>query len=195
MRKLMIVVLAGVMMWSLPGQEAARDNNLSSVLGVQIGMTMSQTLTALQDRSRRFHAVPTISSNHNSLNLLTDLSVSDVRLGWHNGTEMVASEVLITFYHGKVIMLTVVRRHEDSGAIDHWADFLRKIPATTMDRSTIGGKARMVNAIESCAIGANGDDVSVMILKDADNWNSFLEEEKKLEDFFKSIRHEDEVLD
>ena len=214
MKRLIISMACGMWMFSAFSQAnapSAHDaitqglkKNQTSILGVQVGMTMEQTLKSLQDRSKRFHVIPKISSDEDSLTLLTDLQVKDARLGWKDGHEMIATTVKVTFYHGKVIKITVFGDSSIFGdslpAIEGksiWDAFLRGLPKTSADRRNINGRGTMINAIERCAIGENGNngEMVVMILWDADNWNEYVDERKKLMSFFNSIPRKDEVFD
>lgn len=198
MKKLMMAVACGAMLIPTFGQAPAAPQtspkkNLTTVLGVSVGMTMEQTLQALQERSKRFHVIPKISADDNSLTLLTDLQMSSVRLGWKDDVEFIASGVQVSFYHGKVVRI-IVQSDSNIGSKSDWDEFIRQLPKTSKNRSSINSEGIMINPIENCAIGENGENV-LMIVRDADNWNAFIEEKRKLERFFNSVPRRDEVLD
>ena len=198
MKKLMMAIACGAMLIPTFGQapaapQTAPKKNLTTVLGVSVGMTMEQTLQALQERSKRFHVIPKISADDNSLTLLTDLQMSSVRLGWKDDVEFIASGVQVSFYHGKVVRI-IVQSDSSIGSKSDWDEFIRQLPKTSKNRSSINSEGIMINPIENCAIGENGENV-LMIVRDADNWNAFIEEKRKLERFFNSVPRRDEVLD
>ena len=198
MKKLMMAIACGAMLIPTFGQDPAAPQNapkknLTTVLGVCVGMTMEQTLLALQDRSKRFHLVPKISADDSSLTLLTDLQMSSVRLGWKDGVEFIASAVQVSFYHGKVVRI-IVQSDSNIGSKSDWDEFIRQLPKTSKNRSSINSEGIMINPIENCAIGESRENV-LMIVRDEDNWKAFLEEKGKLARFFNSVPRKDEVLD
>lgn len=195
MKKLMIIVASGVMAANLWGQAqqpaSGMRKEVSSILGVQVGMTMEQTLKSLQERSKRFHAIPQMSTDRDSLTLLTDLQMKDVRLGWQDGSEMIASSFVVTFYHGKVVRL-LCTSPEILGT--EWDKFLRKIPKTNLRRDSIDSNGKQINPIEFCLIGRD-DARRAIILFDKDAWDSYREELNALKKFFNTVPRQDEVLD
>ena len=198
MKKLMMVACGAILCSAFGQATVATQNaprkNLTTVLGVSVGMTMEQTLQALQERSKRFHVIPKISADDNSLTLLTDLQMASVRLGWKDGIEYIANGVQVSFYHGKVIRL-VVQSDKEIGSTSDWDEFMRQMPKTTKNRSIITGQGMMINPIENCAIGTTNDGNVLMIIRDEDRWKEFLEEKAKLEKFFSAVPRKDEVLD
>ena len=171
---------------------AAKKKHLTTVLGVTMGMTMAETLKELQARSKRFHMSPHIGADDSSLALITDLQLSEVRLGWHDDVEMMAKGVRISFYRGKVVRILVMG---SSQGMDHtWKAFLEKIPKAKDDvvdkMSQRGGV--IINPIEHCIID---EDDHTLLLRDTDNWNAYVEEKRQLEEFFKNVSRADEVLD
>ena len=119
-KKTAIALACVVTLCSAFGQNASKGQNApspkektTSIRGVSVGMTMSQTLTELQSRSKRFHGIPQIIANEGSLSLLTNLIIPEVRLGWDGNEEMIAVGVVITFYHGKVVSLMVRGLNKD----------------------------------------------------------------------------------
>ena len=200
-RKTAVALVCAITLCSVFGQNATEGQNgaspkvkMTSILGVSVGMTMPQTLAELQSRSKRFHGTPQIHANEGSLSLLTNLIIPDVRLGWDGNEEMIASGVIITFYHGKVVCLMVNGLNKDDETYSKkrkWQTFLTQIPVTKKLRSElVSEEVTMINDVEGCSI-----DDDMLRLYDADNWNAFVDEKKKLAEFFNSISRDNEVLD
>ena len=195
MKATLVALVCAASLCSVFGQNVPEKKaKPSTVLGVSLGMTMEQTLTELQSRAKRFHGIPQIRANDGSLSLLTDLIIPEVRLGWDDNYEMIAAGVILTFYHGKIVSIMINGLKEEDekySAKKKWQSFLTKIPNTQKEESElVGDKPKMINEIEACAIE---DDV--LRLYDADNWNAFVDEKRKLTEFFDSISRNNEVLD
>jgi hypothetical protein len=188
MKKLIVCLTTAVIVLSTVAQSKAPNKKLTTVLGVSVGMEMKQTLSNLQERSKRFHRTPTLGSNTDSLGLLLNLQMKNVRLGWQLNTEMIASLVQITFFKGKVIQIAI--QGDEDGLDSEWEKFLSKIPNTTKLQHDMTDDGTMINPIEH---GRLSD--KLLIVTDADNWNEFLSEKKRLEEFFNSVPRQDEVLD
>ena len=171
-----------------PAEEQPQQVRRTTVLGVSVGMDMEQTLAALQSRAKRFHDIPQISSNEDSLSLMTDLVVPSVRLGWYDNEEMIAAGVMYTFYKGKVVSICIsgLPKGEYSKR-PMWRKFLVKIPKTS---ERVDSTVKAINEVEGCAV-----ENDVLRLYDIDNWNAFIREKKRLEEFFKAISRGNEVLD
>lgn len=173
-----------------PEAEQTTMPDLTTVLGVSVGMDMEQTLAALQSRAKRFHDIPQIVSSKDSLSLLTDLIVPTVRLGWQENEEMIAAGVMFTFYKGKVVSIAISGLPKGESTYSKrnmWRKFLVQIPKTS---ETIGSSIKAINETEGCYV-----DDDVLRLYDIDNWNAFIREKKRLEEFFKEISRVNEVLD
>lgn len=201
MKKLLIIAISGMMAASLWGQarreqaqkpDSEAGKEITSILGVQVGMTMEQTLKSLQERSKRFHSIPRLSTDSDSLTLLTNLQMEDVRLGWQEGSEMIASSFAVTFYHGKVVRLICISPEHSKR---EWDVFLRKIPKVNSSRVRIDSDGKQINPIEFCQIGEMPEEKAIIIIRDTDAWNSYIDELKALAKFFNSVPRQDEVLD
>ena len=188
MKKLIMVCMMVMTMVSL-----AQETELTSVMGVHVGMSMQETLDALQARSKRFHALPQVDVDDDTLGLLTNLKIGSVRLGWDNNCEMIARVVEYSFFHGKVVRIVIFGK--DDLPSSAWDKFLRKIPAAGggYDVEKMGSEdGVLVNDIEHCKLKYYD---RTLILRDKDLWNSYIAELNALKSFFDSVPRSDEVMD